>query len=150
VLAALDERIAVRYSIAGMSAPDTANYIRHHCKIAGRADTVFSDDAIGLIHNASRGYRRAVNNLALHALTAAFAAEHAIVDERSPVSRSTKTPRTKPDSRQPDEHTISTPFTAPLTTRRGAVLITQSSSTPIAPSSSSRVTRNPSGRPATQ
>ena len=83
VLAALDQRIAMRYSIAGMSAADTADYIGHHCKIAGRADTLFSDDAIGLIHNASRGHPRAVNNLALHALTAAFAADHAIVDEKA-------------------------------------------------------------------
>ena len=64
-------------------AADTADYIRHHCKIAGRADTLFSDDAIGLIHNASRGHPRAVNNHALHALTAAFAADHAIVDEKA-------------------------------------------------------------------
>ncbi|ELB92261.1 type II secretory pathway predicted ATPase ExeA [Rhodococcus percolatus] len=49
VLAALDQRIAVRYTIAGMSAADTADYIRHHCRIAGRDDTLFSDDAIGLI-----------------------------------------------------------------------------------------------------
>jgi type II secretory pathway predicted ATPase ExeA len=83
VLAALDQRIAVRYAIAGMSGADTADYIRHHCKIAGRADTLFSEDAIGLIHNASRGHPRAVNNLALHALTAAFAADHAIVDEKA-------------------------------------------------------------------
>ena len=83
VLAALDQRIAVRYAIAGMNGADTADYIRHHCKIAGRADTLFSDDAIGLIHNASRGHPRAVNNLALHALTAAFAADHAIVDEKA-------------------------------------------------------------------
>ena len=54
----------------------------HHCKIAGRADTLFSEDAIGLI-NASRGHPRAINNLALHALTAAFAADHAIVDEKA-------------------------------------------------------------------
>ena len=66
-----------------MSAADTADYIGHHCKIAGRADTLFSDDAIGLIHNASRGHPRAVNNHALHALTAAFAADHAIVDEKA-------------------------------------------------------------------
>jgi type II secretory pathway predicted ATPase ExeA len=82
VLAALDQRIAVRYSIAGMSGTDTADY-SHHCKIAGRADTLFSEDAIALIHNASRGHPRAVNNLALHALTAAFAADHAIVDEKA-------------------------------------------------------------------
>ena len=37
-----------------MSLPDT-DTVPHHCKIAGRADTLFSDDAIALIHNASRG-----------------------------------------------------------------------------------------------
>jgi len=83
VLAALDQRIAVRYTIAGMNTTDTADYIRHHCKIAGRDDTLFSEDATQLIHNASRGHPRAVNNLALHALTAAFAADHAIVDEKA-------------------------------------------------------------------
>ena len=46
-------------------------------------DTLFSDDAITLIHNAARGYPRAVNNLAVHALTAAFAAKAAIVDEKA-------------------------------------------------------------------
>ena len=70
-----------------MTGTDTADYIRHHCKIAGRADTLFSDDAIGLIHNASRGHPRAVNNLALHALIAAFAADHAIVDEKASTHR---------------------------------------------------------------
>jgi type II secretory pathway predicted ATPase ExeA len=45
VLAALDQRIAVRYTIAGMSAADTADYIGHHCKIARRSDTLFSDAA---------------------------------------------------------------------------------------------------------
>ena len=83
VLAALDQRIAVRYALAGMTPADTADYIGHHAKVAGRTDPLFSDDAITVIHNAARGYPRAVNNLALHALTAAFAAKTAIVDEKS-------------------------------------------------------------------
>ncbi|BBY58454.1 hypothetical protein MSAR_38060 [Mycolicibacterium sarraceniae] len=83
VLAALDQRIAMRYAIAGMAPADTADYIGHHATIAGRTDTLFSDDAITLIHNAARGYPRAVNNLAVHALTAAFAAKAAIVDEKA-------------------------------------------------------------------
>jgi len=41
------------------------------------------DDATALIHQTSRGYPRAVNNLALQALVAAFAADKAIVDESS-------------------------------------------------------------------
>ena len=83
VLAALDQRISVRYALTGMTAAETADYLTHHVKIAGRSDTLFSDDAITLIHNASRGYPRAVNNLAVNALTAAFARDSAIVDEKA-------------------------------------------------------------------
>ena len=83
VLAALDQRISVRYALAGMTAEDTAGYLTHHLKLAGRADTLFSSDAITVIHNAARGYPRAVNNLAINALTAAFARKSAIVDEKA-------------------------------------------------------------------
>ena len=82
MLAALDQRISVRYALTGMTATETADYITHHLKIAGRTDTLFSADAITLIHNASRGYPRAINNLAVNALTAAFA-ENKIVDEKA-------------------------------------------------------------------
>lgn len=83
VLAALDQRISVRYTLAGMDPAETADYITHHLKIAGRTDTLFSADAITLIHNASRGHPRAVNNLAVNALTAAFARNSSIVDEKA-------------------------------------------------------------------
>ncbi|MEA2484266.1 MAG: hypothetical protein QOC55_2213 [Thermoleophilaceae bacterium] len=83
VLAALDQRISVRYALAGMTAEDTAGYLNHHLKIAGRADALFSSDAVTVIHNAARGYPRAVNNLAINALTAAFARNQAIVDEKA-------------------------------------------------------------------
>ncbi|GCB01843.1 hypothetical protein NCCNTM_54770 [Mycolicibacterium sp. NCC-Tsukiji] len=46
MLAALDQRIAVRYALAGMTPADTADYIGHHAKVAGRTDPLFSDDAI--------------------------------------------------------------------------------------------------------
>ena len=52
-------------------------------KIAGRADTLFSADALTLIHNASRGYPRAINNIAVNALTSAFARNSTIVDEKA-------------------------------------------------------------------
>jgi type II secretory pathway predicted ATPase ExeA len=91
VLAALDQRISVRYALAGMTAQDTASYLTHHLKIAGRADTLFSADAITLIHNAARGYPRAVNNLAINALTAAFARNQAIVDEKAARTAVTET-----------------------------------------------------------
>ena len=83
VLAALDQRIGLRYAMPPMTAAETGSYLRHHLALAGRSDTLFSDDATALIHQTSRGYPRAVNNLAVQALVAAFAADKAIVDESS-------------------------------------------------------------------
>ena len=82
-LAALDQRIAVRYQLTGMALEETASYVKHHLKFAGRTDTLFSDDAITLIHRTSRGYPRMVNNLASQALIAALTEGKAIVDESS-------------------------------------------------------------------
>src|SRR5665648_1204061 len=72
ILAALDQRISTRYAITGMNRSDTADYIGHHLKYASRSDTLFSDDAIAAIHQASRGYPRAVNNLAVGSLTVSY------------------------------------------------------------------------------
>src|SRR6202521_2185341 len=81
--AALDQRIALRYAMPPMTPAETTSYIAHHLNLAGRADTLFSDDAAALIHQVSRGLPRAVNNLALQALVAAYATNKAIVDESS-------------------------------------------------------------------
>ncbi len=81
--AALDQRVALRYAMTGMEAAETADYVVHHLRIAGRSDTLFSDDALALIHQVSRGLPRAVNNLAVQSLVAAFAESKAIVDESS-------------------------------------------------------------------
>ena len=78
---ALDQRIAVRYAIAGLDVKETTSYVAHHLALAGRSDTLFSDDAIALIHEVSRGLPRQVNNLAVGSLIAAFATNKAIVDE---------------------------------------------------------------------
>ena len=83
VLAALEQRIGIRYSMPPMTDEETASYISHHTRIAGRSDTLFADDAINLIHATARGYPRAVNNLALQALVAAYASRQAIVDEKA-------------------------------------------------------------------
>jgi type II secretory pathway predicted ATPase ExeA len=78
---ALDQRVAVRYAINGLDAKETTSYVQHHLALAGRSDTLFSDDAIGLIHEASRGLPRLINNLAVGSLIAAFAQKKGIVDE---------------------------------------------------------------------
>jgi type II secretory pathway predicted ATPase ExeA len=89
VLAALEQRTALRYTMPGMTQAETASYINHHVNLAGRPDQLFTEDAMNLIHTTGRGYPRAVNNLALQSLVAAFAAGKNLVDEtatRSAVS----------------------------------------------------------------
>ena len=81
--AALDQRIALRYALAGMQPEETKTYLAHHLALAGRTDPMFSDDATALIHQVGRGLPRAVNNLALQALIAAYATNRSIVDESS-------------------------------------------------------------------
>jgi type II secretory pathway predicted ATPase ExeA len=81
VLAALDQRIAVRYQMTGMTPEETGSYIRHHLQLAGRDGDLFSDDAITQIHDASRGKPRTVNNLAIAALIATYATGKKIADQ---------------------------------------------------------------------
>ena len=50
VLAALDQRIGLRYTMAPMTDTETGSYLRHHLALAGRDDTLFSDDAVTLVH----------------------------------------------------------------------------------------------------
>jgi type II secretory pathway predicted ATPase ExeA len=79
--AALDQRIALRYALPGMTAAETTSYLAHHLKIAGRTDPLFSDDAVTMIHQTGRGLPRAINNLALQALVATYATNKTIVDD---------------------------------------------------------------------
>jgi type II secretory pathway predicted ATPase ExeA len=59
---------------------ETAAYITHHFTLAGRSDPLFSDDAVMLIYQTSRGIPRA-NNLAVQALIVTYADGKGIVDE---------------------------------------------------------------------
>jgi type II secretory pathway predicted ATPase ExeA len=69
--------------MTGMTLEETTSYLRHHLALAGRSDTLLADDATALLHQTSRGYPRAVNNLALQSLLAALATNKSIVDESS-------------------------------------------------------------------
>ncbi|MFI1286540.1 hypothetical protein ACH4U5_38315 [Streptomyces sp. NPDC020858] len=63
--------------------------------IAGRQDTLFSDDAVELIHLPSRGLPRSVNNIAWQSPIAAFTEEKGIVDESSTRTAITETHATE-------------------------------------------------------
>ncbi len=84
-MAALDQRIALRYHIPApaLSLEEADGYLRAHLSLAGRSDTLFSDDAIHAIHGQARGLPRAINRLAITALLAAYASGKTIVDQTS-------------------------------------------------------------------
>ena len=79
--AALDQRIATRFTIKPMDLAESASYLRHHLKLAGRENPVFADDAIARLHRVASGLPRALNNAGTAALMAAAAAGKDLVDD---------------------------------------------------------------------
>ena len=64
-----------------MNLEDAGDYIKANLGCAGGFDSLFSEDANGVIHRASRDHPSTVNNLVLAALMATRSAQSAIVDE---------------------------------------------------------------------
>jgi type II secretory pathway predicted ATPase ExeA len=84
-MAALDQRIQLRYQIPApaLTPGEADGYLRAHLALAGRTDTLFSDDAVRLIHSHARGMPRAINRLAITTLLAAYTSGKTIADESS-------------------------------------------------------------------
>ena len=81
VFAALDQRIATRFTIKPMDLAESAAYLRHHLALAGRDEPLFADDAAARLHRVSNGLPRALNNAATAALIAAATAGQDLVDD---------------------------------------------------------------------
>jgi type II secretory pathway predicted ATPase ExeA len=81
VFAALDQRIATRYTIAPMDLAESAAYLAHHLQLAGRTEPLFADDAIARLHRIAGGLPRKLNNAATAALIAAAADGKQLVDD---------------------------------------------------------------------
>jgi type II secretory pathway predicted ATPase ExeA len=79
--AALDQRIATRFTIKAMDLAESAAYLRHHLSLAGREEPLFADDAIARLHRVASGLPRALNNAATAAIIAAATAGKDIVDD---------------------------------------------------------------------
>jgi len=59
----LDQRITIRYHLNTLDDAHTAAYVAHRLKMAGRAAPIFTDEAIKLIFDFTRGTPREINNL---------------------------------------------------------------------------------------
>jgi type II secretory pathway predicted ATPase ExeA len=81
MFAALDQRIATRFTIKPMDLAESAAYLKHHLSLAGRDEPLFADDATARLHRVSNGLPRALNNAAIAALIAAAADGKDLIDD---------------------------------------------------------------------
>jgi len=64
----LAQRMVQPYQISPLRVEETAAYVTHHLEQAGASDPLFEDDALALIHQASKGVPRQINRLCEMAL----------------------------------------------------------------------------------
>lgn len=78
---AIAQRISMQYHLQGMSREETGSYIKHHLKVAELERPVFSESAMQMVHSASGGIPRIVNQVCRQALYEAEGKGHEVVEE---------------------------------------------------------------------
>lgn len=77
----LRQRISVKYHVHPLEKHEIQNYITHRLRVAGSQGRVhFSDDAIKVVSEVSKGIPRIINTLCDRALLAGFTSETNIID----------------------------------------------------------------------
>jgi type II secretory pathway predicted ATPase ExeA len=69
------QRVVASFHLGALDAPTTADYIAHRLRVAGAATNIFNAAAIDLIHEATGGIPRRINQLCDLALVYAFTAD---------------------------------------------------------------------------
>lgn len=77
----LKQRLAISYHLDTLDLNETREYIDHRCRVAGRDEPVFSDDAIKLIYRASKGIPREINNICDLCLVIGVGNKVTLIDE---------------------------------------------------------------------
>jgi type II secretory pathway predicted ATPase ExeA len=78
----LDQRISLRYHLNALDAKHTARYIDHRLGTAGREGELFTEEAIKLIFDFTRGTPREINNVCDIALLVGYTRRVKIIDEK--------------------------------------------------------------------
>ena len=78
----LDQRITIRYHLNTLDYTHTAAYVAHRLKMAGRGTPIFTDEAIKLIFDFTRGTPREINNLCDVALLVGYTKRVTEIGER--------------------------------------------------------------------
>jgi general secretion pathway protein A len=77
----VDQRVAVRYHLTGMSAEEVEAYIRHRTRTAGAPEPLFSERAATAVHEETGGIPRLVNLTCANALFVASGRGERLVSE---------------------------------------------------------------------
>jgi general secretion pathway protein A len=77
----LDQRIAIRYHLNTLDDTHTANYIAHRLKMAGQPEQLFTEEAIKLVFDFTRGTPREINNVCDIALLVGCSKKVRAIDE---------------------------------------------------------------------
>ncbi len=78
----LDQRIAIRYHLNALDGTHTANYIAHRLKTAGQPRQIFTDEAVKLVFDFTRGTPREINNLCDISLLVGYGKRVREIDEK--------------------------------------------------------------------
>jgi general secretion pathway protein A len=78
----LDQRIAIRYHLNTLDDTHTAQYIMHRLKMAGQANQIFTEEAVKLVFDFTRGTPREINNLCDIALLVGYSKKVNEIDEK--------------------------------------------------------------------
>lgn len=79
---AFKQRLAFNYHLTGLEQDEVRPYIEHRLRLAGRTTPLFTDEALALIFNYSKGLPRVINALAHEALYQAAAQEKNLIDDK--------------------------------------------------------------------
>lgn len=78
----LEQRIAIRYHLTPFNLDDTVSYIEFRQNKAGRADNIFTDEALETIYNHTGGIPRKINNLCDLSLLIGFSTKESVIDKK--------------------------------------------------------------------
>lgn len=77
----LDQRIAIRYHLNTLDDTHTTQYIMHRLKMAGQVRQIFTEEAVKLVFDFTRGTPREINNLCDIALLVGYTKKVSEIDE---------------------------------------------------------------------
>ncbi len=78
----LYQRAPIRYSLAGLSRSETASYVAAHMAAVGGDPGIFTEDALDLVYQQSKGIPREINNLCVYALITAAWQDTRVIDRK--------------------------------------------------------------------